>query len=106
MREFILLQKHKQFKVYGSKVYSYLYLSVVEVLGSLMTIGYSSGIVGGLLLEHSGIRKTGYISLSTALAYLATLVTLYHPEGFNGKLFPILIGLFLLKGKSKTPLKL
>ena len=64
-----------------------------------MVIGGASGIIAGILLEHCGVRKTGYVALSTTLSYIAILVTLYHPKNFNGHLFPILISLFLLGGE-------
>ena len=70
----------------------------VEIIGSVMTLGTMSGIVGGLLLEHCGVRKTGCVALSTTLSYLAILVTLHRPENFNGKLFAVLAVLFLIIG--------
>ena len=63
-----------------------------------MIIGAASGILGGLLLEHCGVRKTGCVALSTTLSYIAILVTLHRPENFNGKLFPVLVVLFLVIG--------
>ena len=66
-----------------------------------MIIGAASGILGGLLLEHCGVRKTGCVALSTTLSYIAILVTLHHPENFNGKLFPVLVVFFMLIGELK-----
>ena len=71
----------------------------VEIIGSVLTLGTMSGIVGGLLLEHCGVRKTGCVALSTTLSYIAILVTLHRPENFNGKLFPFFVVLFLVIGE-------
>ena len=64
----------------------------------MLLLGSLSGILGGLLLEHCGVRKTGCVALSTSLSYIAILVTLHRPENFNGKLFPVLVVLFLIVG--------
>ena len=65
-----------------------------------MAVGSVSGILGGLLLEHIGVRKTGYVALSTTLSPLAILVTLQYPQNFNGALFIVLILLYFVIGMS------
>ena len=70
----------------------------MDTLGSVIVLGVLSGIIPGLLLEHCGVRKTGFVALFTALPYIAIQITLYHPEHFNGSLFPILVVLFFFIG--------
>ena len=65
-----------------------------------MVLGAASGIIGGLLLEYCGVRKSGYVALSTALSQIAILITLFHPQNFNRTLlFLVLVTIFALAGK-------
>ena len=64
-----------------------------------MILGSTCGVIGGLLLEHCGIRRTGCVALSVVLSYASLFITLHYPDSFNGSLYPMLIVLFAINGE-------
>ncbi len=75
-------------------------LFAVELLGSVLMLGSEAGIVGGLLLEHSGVRGVGAAAMTTLLSQTGFLLALHHPDPFASSLFPVLAVCFATNGKT------